>query len=46
MDFALSEDQQMFQKSIKQYLESKGDLNIPRSYMNGNESVLEDLWKG
>jgi alkylation response protein AidB-like acyl-CoA dehydrogenase len=46
MDFALNEEQVMFQQTTRQFLESKGDLTIPRDYMNGNKGVLEDLWNG
>lgn len=46
MDFALNEEQTMFQTTTRQFLESKGDLTIPREYMEGNDQVLEDLWNG
>ncbi|WP_077210956.1 acyl-CoA dehydrogenase family protein [Bacillus dakarensis] len=46
MDFALNEEQTLFQNQTRQFLESKGDLTIPRSYMEGKEEVLEELWKG
>ena len=46
MDFALNEEQMIFQTTTRQFLESKGDLAISRAYMEGNEQVLEDLWKG
>ncbi|WP_042463163.1 acyl-CoA dehydrogenase family protein [Neobacillus dielmonensis] len=46
MDFALNEEQLMFQETTRQFLESKGDLTLPRDYMNGNKQVLEDLWNG
>ncbi|MBU8916823.1 acyl-CoA dehydrogenase family protein [Neobacillus sp. 114] len=46
MDFALNEEQLMFQETTRQFLESKGDLAIPRDYMNGKKQVLEDLWNG
>lgn len=46
MDFALNEEQIMFQNSARQFLESKGDLTIPRSYMEGKEEILDELWKG
>ncbi len=46
MEFALNEEQMMFQTTTRQFLESKGDLTISRGYMEGNEQVLEDLWKG
>jgi alkylation response protein AidB-like acyl-CoA dehydrogenase len=46
MDFALNEEQILFQKQTRQFLVEKGDLTIPRSYMEGNEQILEDLWKG
>lgn len=45
MDFALNEEQKIFQSSIRQYLESKGDLAIPRAYMEGKEEILEEIWK-
>lgn len=46
MDFALNEEQTLFQTSIRQFLESKGDLNIARNYMEGKSGVLEEVWKG
>lgn len=46
MDFALNEDQELFRSSIRQFLESKGDLAISRSYMDGKVEVLEEIWKG
>lgn len=46
MDFALNEDQELFRSSIRQFLESKGDLTIPRHYMDGKAEVLEEIWKG
>lgn len=46
MDFALNEEQTLFQNQTRQFLESKGDLTIPRSYMEGKEEILEELWKG
>lgn len=46
MDFALNEEQVMFQQTTRQFLESKGDLGIPREYMNGNKQVLDELWIG
>ena len=46
MDFALNEEQIMFQKTTRQFLESKGDLAISRGYMEGNEQILEELWSG
>lgn len=46
MDFALNEDQQLFQTSTKQFLESKGGLAIPRNFMDGKEEILDELWKG
>lgn len=46
MDFALNEEQTLFQTSIRQFLESKGDLNIARDYMDGKSEVLEEVWKG
>ena len=41
MDFALNEEQRMFQSSTRQFLESKGDLTIPRNYMEGKEEILD-----
>lgn len=46
MDFSLNEEQKLFQTSIRQFLESKGDLAIPRQYMEGNDSVLKEIWNG
>ncbi len=46
MNFALNEEQSLFQESTRQYLESKGDLEIPRKYMEGKDGVMDDLWKG
>lgn len=46
MDFALNEDQELFRSSIRQFLESKGDLAISRNYMDGKIEVLEEIWKG
>lgn len=46
MDFALNEEQNLFQESTRQFLESKGDLSIARSYMEGSEKILEELWSG
>src|SRR5699024_6111765 len=46
MDFSLNEEQREFQKSTQQFLESKGDLSIPRDFSEGKEEVLDDLWQG
>jgi alkylation response protein AidB-like acyl-CoA dehydrogenase len=46
MDFALNEEQKMVQTTIRQFLESKGDLAISRRYTEGNEAVLDELWQG
>ncbi|MHB1420052.1 MAG: acyl-CoA dehydrogenase family protein [Bacillota bacterium] len=46
MDFALNEDQQTFQKSVREFIVDKGDLKIPRSYMEGNERMLQEVWDG
>ncbi|MHB1125654.1 MAG: acyl-CoA dehydrogenase family protein [Bacillota bacterium] len=46
MDFALNEDQQTFQKSVREFIVDKGDLTIPRGYMEGNERILQDVWNG
>ncbi|QQK78324.1 acyl-CoA/acyl-ACP dehydrogenase [Salicibibacter cibarius] len=46
MDFALNEDQEMFQTSTRQYLKSKGGLEIPRRYMDGEVNILQDMWHG
>lgn len=46
MDFALNEDQELFRSSIRQFLESKGDLAISRNYMDGKFEVLEEIWEG
>jgi alkylation response protein AidB-like acyl-CoA dehydrogenase len=46
MDFALNEEQNLFQESTRQFLESKGDLAIARTYMEGNEQILGELWNG
>lgn len=46
MDFALNEEQKKFQASARQFIESKGDLNIARRYTEGEERLLEDLWTG
>lgn len=46
MDFSLNEEQRLFQKSIRQFLESKGSLEIPRHYMDGKTEILEEVWQG
>ncbi|QQK81950.1 acyl-CoA/acyl-ACP dehydrogenase [Salicibibacter cibi] len=46
MDFALNEDQEMFQTSTRQYLKSKGGLDIPRRYMDGEAHILQEMWHG
>lgn len=46
MDFALNDEQELFRTSIRQYLESKGDLTIPRNYMEGKVKVLDEIWQG
>lgn len=46
MEFALNEEQQVFQRSTNQFIKSKGDLQIPRLYSEGKEEVLDDLWQG
>ncbi|MFC4024076.1 acyl-CoA dehydrogenase family protein [Oceanobacillus longus] len=46
MEFALNEEQQLFQRQTQQIIKSKGDLEIPRAYSEGKEEVLDDLWTG
>lgn len=46
MDFAFNEEQTMFQQTTRQYLQSKGDLAIPRNYMEGKQEILTQLWGG
>lgn len=44
MDFSLNEEQKMFQSSARQFIESKGDLNLSRRYTEGEDTVLTELW--
>lgn len=44
MDFSLNEEQKTFQSSARQFIESKGELNLTRRYTEGEENILEELW--
>ncbi|OUM84612.1 MAG: acyl-CoA dehydrogenase [Bacillus thermozeamaize] len=46
MDFALNSEQEMFQQTMRQYLESKGGTGLARQYMEGQREVLRQLWTG
>lgn len=46
MEFALNEEQEVFGRTLQQFLKSKGSLEIPRAYSEGKEEVLEELWSG
>lgn len=44
MDFSLNEEQQTFQASARQFITSKGALNLSRRYTEGEDHVLNELW--
>ena len=44
MDFSLNEEQKIFQSSARQFIESKGDLNLSRRYTDGEDNILNELW--
>ncbi len=46
MDFALNEEQEMFQQTLRQYLDDKGGTALARQYMEGQREVLTQLWSG
>ncbi|MFO7263258.1 MAG: acyl-CoA dehydrogenase family protein [Bacillota bacterium] len=46
MDFALNEEQEMFQQTLRQYLTDKGGTALARQYMEGKKEVLSQLWSG
>ncbi len=46
MEFGLSEEQDLLQKSIGGYLKENGGLDRARKFADGGESRAEDLWAG
>ena len=46
MDFALSEDQQFFQESIRKYLNSLDQTAIARSYIDEELMLTKKVWAG
>ena len=46
MEFGLSEEQELLQKSIGGYLEKNGGLERARQFADGEETRADDLWAG
>lgn len=46
MEFGLSEEQQLLQKSVGGYLEENGGLDRARQFADGGETRADDLWNG
>ena len=46
MEFGLSEEQQLLQRSVGGYLDDNGGLKRARQFADGGELRADDLWKG
>lgn len=44
MDARLTSEQQRIQETTREFIESEGGIELTREYMDGDESVLEELW--
>ncbi|MFA1710113.1 acyl-CoA dehydrogenase family protein [Peribacillus frigoritolerans] len=46
MDFSLNKEQEMFRESIRQFLETHGQTNVARKYIEGEDASFKKLWTG
>lgn len=46
MDFALSEDLEMFRKNIRKFLDNEGQTEVARTFIKGNTEVLDKTLSG
>jgi alkylation response protein AidB-like acyl-CoA dehydrogenase len=44
MDATLTNEQEQIQKTARDYIESEGGIDLARRQMEGEESVIDDLW--
>lgn len=44
MDARLTDEQQQMQETAQDFLESNGGIELARERMEGNETVIDDLW--